>query len=124
MQEETTTARPNVSPTPSRIALDLFPAGMHLAFVCLAGTYNEDGQEALVDTGSALPGEFGEALRDCREECGLSPQELAEEAAIPVQAIESWERGEDHGPTLSALQSLAHALDMTTCELIEAAQVN
>jgi len=71
-----------------------------------------------------LAGRFGEALRDCREESGLSQQELSEEAKIPVGDIQSWESGEDHGPSLHTLRSIAHALDMTTCELVEAAEVN
>jgi len=71
-----------------------------------------------------LPGAFGEALRDCREESGLSQQDLAEEAEIPVEDIQLWERGEDHGPNLHTLRSIARALDMTTCELVEAAEVN
>jgi transcriptional regulator with XRE-family HTH domain len=71
-----------------------------------------------------LPGAFGDALRNCPEESGLSQQELAEDAEIPVKAIKAWERGEDHGPDLRTLQSLAHALDMTTCELVEAGEVD
>jgi transcriptional regulator with XRE-family HTH domain len=68
-----------------------------------------------------VPCTFGDALRSCRTEAGLSDEELAEGAQVAAEDIRGWESGQEAEPTLPVVRALAHALEMSTCELIQAA---
>jgi transcriptional regulator with XRE-family HTH domain len=68
------------------------------------------------------PCDVGDALRACRTEAGRSRQDLAEEARVPEERLQEWEHGKGDAPTVPIVRALAHAMDMSTCELIQAAE--
>ncbi len=61
---------------------------------------------------------FGKQLKRLRIEKGLSQEQLANDADIPINQIGRIERGEIN-PTLSTLNSIATALQMKVGELLE-----
>jgi ribosome-binding protein aMBF1 (putative translation factor) len=67
------------------------------------------------------PCALGDALQSCRTEAGLSHEDLAQEAQVAEEELRAWESGRGTAPTLPTVRALAHALEMSTCELIQAA---
>jgi transcriptional regulator with XRE-family HTH domain len=61
---------------------------------------------------------FGKHLRSVRAEHGLSQEDLANDADIPINQIGRIERGEIN-PSLSTLNSIASALKMSLSKLFE-----
>jgi transcriptional regulator with XRE-family HTH domain len=62
--------------------------------------------------------DFGTHLRAIRIKKGLSQEELANDADIPINQVGRIERGEVN-PSLSTINSLAKALDVRLYELMK-----
>lgn len=60
---------------------------------------------------------FGERLREVRISQGISQEQLANDADIPISQVGRIERGETN-PTISTIYVLASALNTTMVELI------
>ncbi len=60
----------------------------------------------------------GIRIRELRNQRGISQEELANEAEVPLSQIGRIERGENN-PTISTLYVLAQALDVELKELID-----
>jgi len=60
---------------------------------------------------------FGRMLKKRREDSGLSQEELANDADIPINQIGRIERGEIN-PTLSTLSSVAKAMKIKLTDLL------
>ncbi len=67
---------------------------------------------------SKLLSQFGKSLKDMRTSRGLSQEELANDADIPINQIGRIERGEVN-PSLSTLHSIASALNIRLRELLK-----
>jgi transcriptional regulator with XRE-family HTH domain len=67
---------------------------------------------------SKLIVQFGKSLKKLREERGLSQEDLANDADIPINQIGRIERGEIN-PSLSTLYSISKALKLKLVELLE-----
>ncbi len=67
---------------------------------------------------SKLLSQFGKSLKDMRTSRGLSQEELANDADIPINQIGRIERGEVN-PSLSTLHSIASALNIRIRELLK-----
>lgn len=65
-----------------------------------------------------LLAQFGKHLKRVRVEKGLSQEELANDADIPINQIGRIERAEIN-PTLSTLSSIAKAVKMSLRELVD-----
>jgi transcriptional regulator with XRE-family HTH domain len=63
---------------------------------------------------------FGEALRKCREERGLSRQSLAESSSVPFGTIHGYEDGR-RAPSFANVVRLAAALGVS-CEAFSACE--
>jgi transcriptional regulator with XRE-family HTH domain len=61
---------------------------------------------------------FGSHLRNLRESHGLTQEELAYEADVPISQVGRIERGEIN-PTLSTVQALATAMKMSLPEFVK-----
>jgi transcriptional regulator with XRE-family HTH domain len=61
---------------------------------------------------------FGETLRTIRERAGLSRQELARQAGVPLRSLEAWEVNR-FLPRLDAVLQLAKALGTDVNTLAE-----
>jgi transcriptional regulator with XRE-family HTH domain len=61
---------------------------------------------------------FGRMLRKRREDFGLSQEELANDADIPINQIGRIERGEIN-PSLSTLNSIAKAMKIKLANLLQ-----
>ena len=64
-----------------------------------------------------MENEFGKRLKAAREEKGLSQLKLAMMAGINQPQVGWYERGE-HQPTITTLEWLCGALDMTASDLL------
>jgi transcriptional regulator with XRE-family HTH domain len=62
--------------------------------------------------------DFGNHLRTIRIKKGLSQEDLANDADIPINQVGRIERGEIN-PSLSTINSIAKALDMKLYELVK-----
>jgi len=62
--------------------------------------------------------DFGRMLKKRREDFGLSQEQLANDADIPINQIGRIERGEIN-PTLSTLNSIAKAMKIKLASLLE-----
>jgi transcriptional regulator with XRE-family HTH domain len=60
----------------------------------------------------------GERIRELRTERGLSQEDLANEAEVPLSQIGRIERGENN-PTISTLYVIALALDVELTVLVD-----
>lgn len=65
-----------------------------------------------------LIAQFGKHLKELREERGLSQEELANDADIPINQVGRIERGEIN-PSLSTLHSIAKALKIKLAQLMD-----
>ena len=65
-----------------------------------------------------LIAQFGKSLKKMRDERGLSQEELANDADIPINQIGRIERGEIN-PSLSTLHSIAKALKLKLVQLLD-----
>jgi transcriptional regulator with XRE-family HTH domain len=61
---------------------------------------------------------FGTILTQCRRRGGLSREELAERAGVPVAMLESVERGRPDGLGLHEICRIAKALGLEPCDLM------
>jgi transcriptional regulator with XRE-family HTH domain len=66
----------------------------------------------------ALIKSLGERIRRLRNEKGISQEELANEADIPLSQIGRIERGETN-PTISSLYVISQALDIELKNLVD-----
>jgi transcriptional regulator with XRE-family HTH domain len=66
------------------------------------------------------PGGFGQRLKELRAERDLTLRGLSERSGLSVTYLSDLERGVLANPTLSALSSIATALDVTSNFLVEA----
>ena len=66
---------------------------------------------------------FKELLRKLREEAGLTQEELAEKASIPLGSYRNLEQGQ-RGPGWGAVVKLAKALGVSTDEFAKCDEVN
>lgn len=64
-----------------------------------------------------LIAQFGKHLKRVRLENGLSQEDLANDADVPINQVGRIERGEGN-PTMSTLAALARALNMKLTELL------
>jgi transcriptional regulator with XRE-family HTH domain len=60
---------------------------------------------------------FDTRLRQLREGAGLSQEQVAARAGIPIDSIQNWEQGRTR-PRLEALPKLAQALAVTVDQLL------
>jgi transcriptional regulator with XRE-family HTH domain len=67
---------------------------------------------------SKLIVQFGKSLKKLREAKGLSQEDLANDADIPINQIGRIERGEINA-SLSTLSSISKALKLKLAELLE-----
>jgi transcriptional regulator with XRE-family HTH domain len=65
-----------------------------------------------------LIAQFGKSLKKMRDERGLSQEELANDADIPINQIGRIERCEIN-PSLSTLHSIAKALKLKLVQLLD-----
>ena len=62
---------------------------------------------------------FARILREKRRERGLSQEALADRAGLSTRSISLFEHNHQQ-PTLSSLEALAHALDLTLTDIVVA----
>jgi len=62
---------------------------------------------------------FSEKLKECREESGLSQNDIAEKLSITRQAVSKWERGINE-PDIETLVQLADIYNITIDQLLRA----
>jgi len=62
---------------------------------------------------------FNEKIRECREEAGLSQNDIAEKLSITRQAISKWERGINE-PDIETIVRLADIYNVTIDQLLRA----
>lgn len=60
--------------------------------------------------------DFGERLRQLREEKGLSMRQLAERSGVDVGVISRVERGQYKPPKITTIEKLARALELSEAE--------
>ena len=60
---------------------------------------------------------FNEKLKECREEAGLSQNDIAERLSITRQAISKWERGVNE-PDIETIVRLADMYNVTIDQLL------
>jgi transcriptional regulator with XRE-family HTH domain len=60
--------------------------------------------------------DFGERLRQLREEKGLSMRQLAERSGVDVGVVSRVERGQYKPPKIGTIEKLARALDLSEAE--------
>lgn len=73
------------------------------------------------DYSSSIPEAFAKALRDLREEQGLSQEELGFQAGLHRTYIGELERGEKT-PTITTLARVSHPLGLRPSELLAVAE--
>src|SRR4051794_24532555 len=66
-----------------------------------------------------LPGQFGQRLRELREQVGLTQKGLAEKAGLSQKAVSHWEQG-DREPSWSMVLSLCAALGVACTAFTQA----
>lgn len=66
---------------------------------------------------------FGQALRQAREEAGVSQEELAHRAGIDRTFVSRAERGANQ-PALATVLQLAHALGLSAVSLVSATETH
>jgi len=62
---------------------------------------------------------FGAALMKCRSQRGMSREELAKRANVPVTMLAGVEAGIPDGLGLAEICRIAQALDVSPCELMK-----
>ena len=62
---------------------------------------------------------FNEKLRECREEAGLTQDDIAERLSLTRQAISKWERGINE-PDIETIVQLADMYNVTIDQLLRA----
>jgi transcriptional regulator with XRE-family HTH domain len=62
---------------------------------------------------------FGEAVAACRSHSGMSREELARRASVPLKMVAAVEGGGPGGPGLSEICRIAQALGVTPCDLMK-----
>ena len=62
---------------------------------------------------------FNEKLRECREEAGLTQDDIAERLSLTRQAISKWERGINE-PDIETIVQLADIYNVTIDQLLRA----
>ena len=62
---------------------------------------------------------FGVTLRECRSQRGMSREELAKRANVPVTTLAAVENGSSDGLGLAEICRIAQALDVSPCELMK-----
>lgn len=65
---------------------------------------------------------LGKAIRQLREERGMTQESLAQEAGITVGHMSMIERGHSN-PTWATVRSIAHSLDLAMAELVARAEI-
>jgi len=62
---------------------------------------------------------FNEKLKECREESGLSQNDIAERLSVSRQAVSKWERGINE-PDIETIVQLADIYNITIDQLLRA----
>ena len=62
---------------------------------------------------------FGTTLKECRSQRGMSREELAKRANVPVERLAAVEAGIPDGLGLAEICRIAQALDVSPCELMK-----